>query len=341
MSDAIYQLIDQKIIDYAEIVVNLFDHCNMRCAFCFQDHEDTQGLSKEEIMSKVPIALDFINSNTISKYFKMHFMGGEVFQDHLIDAGYLDIYQEFYDAIRAGIEDKTKELVLNPITNLVFDRTEQVMEFVNKNNIALSISYDSKGRFNRREFATFKRNVEIFKEKIEMVSITITRQTARAIVEGDEYFDYLYKLFPCHFDPFLYKEATEEQKAFIPYESEVLALNKYLIDNYPECLNIQPYVTETVKENHMECTRGNNITIYYNNFVPSGCSGEIFLKDKNEAKPIIIEKFIKRYDCFNCEYYKRCPFTCFVKDRLTDNLHRDVSGCVFKASFDYAKQKKS
>ena len=336
MSDAIYQLIDQKIIDYAEIVVNLFDHCNMRCAFCFQDHEDTTGLSKEGIMSKVPIAANFVNNNTRSKYFKLHFMGGEVFQDHLVDSGYLDIYQEFYDSVCNSIQDKTKVLVLNPITNLVFDRTDQVMDFLIKNDIKVSVSYDSKGRFNRREFATFKRNVEIFKEKIEMISVTITRQTAAAIVNGDEYFDYLYKLFPVHFDPFLYTEDTEEQKAFIPHESEVLALNKYLIDNYPECLNIQPFVYEDTQETRMECTRGNNITIYYNNFVPSGCSGEIFLKDRGEAKPVIIEKFIKRYDCFNCEYYKRCPFTCFVKDRLTDNYHRDVDGCVFKASFDYA-----
>lgn len=341
MDNYIYEFIDQKVIDYAEIVIGLFDHCNMRCSFCFQDHENKEGLSREEILAKVPIVLNFINNNTRSKYFKMHLMGGEIFQDFLIDNFFLDIYQEFYNLIIEGIADKTKVLILNPVTNLVFDRTDQVLGFLERNNITLSISYDPKGRFNKGDFEIFKKNIETFKEKIEMVSITITRQNIKALLNGDEYFDYLYSLFPCHLDPFLYKEASAEQKAFIPYESEILALNKLLIDKYPRCLNILPFTDESIKENKMGCTRGNNISIFYNNFVPTGCSGEIFLKNKNEAKPIIIERFLKKYDCLNCEYYKRCPFTCFVKDRITDKMHRDVEGCVFKISFDYAKQKKS
>lgn len=340
MEDAIYKIIDSKVIDYAEIVVNLFDHCNMRCNFCFQDHENKEGMSKEEIMSKVPIIVDWVNQNTRSKYFKLHLMGGEIFQDFLIDDGYLQIYQEFYDKIKESITDKEKVFVLNPVTNLVFDRTDQILDFINFNNISLSISYDPRGRFNKNDLVTFKKNIEIFKDKIEMVSITITRQNIHAFLNGDDYFDYLYSLFPCHFDPFLYKESSEEQKALIPYESEVLALNKLLIDKYPNCLNIVPFIDETENDGKMGCTRGNNLSIAYNNWIPKGCSGEMFLKDKNEAKPIIIEKFIKKYDCFKCEYYSRCPFTCFVKDKITDKMHRDVDDCVFKMTFNYAKQKK-
>lgn len=339
MTDVVYQIIDQKVINYAEIVVALFENCNMRCGFCFQDHESKEGITEKEVMSKVSLILDWVNKNAKSKYFKLHLMGGEIFQDFLVDDNYLQIYQNFIDEIKNNIEDKSKVFIVNPVTNLVFERTDEVLDFLTKNNIKISISYDPKGRFNKNEFSIFKRNIELFKEKISMVSITMTRQNIKAFLDGDEYFDYLYNLFPCHFDPFLYKESSNDQRSLIPYESEILAFNKLLIDKYPETLNITPFTDQKDNDGKMGCTRGNNLTVFPNNFIPSGCSGEIFLKDKSEAKPIIIEKFIKKYDCLNCEYYQKCPFTCFVKDRLTDKMHRDIDGCVFKATFDYAKQK--
>ena len=50
--DLLYKIIDTKVIDYAELVVCLFDHCNLRCVFCPQDHELLEGASEKEILSK-------------------------------------------------------------------------------------------------------------------------------------------------------------------------------------------------------------------------------------------------------------------------------------------------
>src|SRR6056300_239201 len=117
--DLLYKIIDSKVIDYAEIVVCLFDHCNLRCVFCPQDHELLDGATEKEILSKVPGIVDWINNNQRSKYFKIHIMGGELFQDQFIKAGFLDYYQKFVNEIKSQIQSLDKHIVFNFITNLV------------------------------------------------------------------------------------------------------------------------------------------------------------------------------------------------------------------------------
>ena len=96
--DLLYKIIDTKVIDYAELVVCLFDHCNLRCVFCPQDHELLEGASEKEILSKVPGIVDWINNNQRSTYFKVHVMGGELFQDQFIQDGFLNYYQNQFFA---------------------------------------------------------------------------------------------------------------------------------------------------------------------------------------------------------------------------------------------------
>lgn len=331
---SIYEVIDSKVIDYGEVIVCLFENCNMSCGFCPQDHNSMVGVSKEAVMGKVPRIVSWINSNTRSKYFKLHIMGGELFQDQLISAGFLEIYQEMIDEIRSQVPTD-KELVFNFVTNLVFDRTDDVLGFLNKNDLKVSTSYDSKGRFNKLQLDTFKRNVEIFKDRIEMVSLVMTLQNIEAVMAGDEYFGYLYSQFPCDWDSFL--PSVKSSEYISPKESDLLKFYKYLIDNYPECMNVEHF-TSPEQQKKMTCTRGNNFTILHDDSVPKGCSGTILLKDKTTqdlASDQIVIQFFKTYNCFECEYFKKCPFTCFVKNDY-NKIQRDVGDCIFKLTFDYA-----
>ena len=91
----IYDIIDAKVVRYGEIVVCLFEHCNLRCAFCPQDHDSILGASYEEIMEKVDPIVEWINNNPRQQAYKIHIMGGELFQDRWIDAGFL-IFFFFY-----------------------------------------------------------------------------------------------------------------------------------------------------------------------------------------------------------------------------------------------------
>jgi hypothetical protein len=335
----LYKLIDSKVIDYAEIIVCLFDHCNMTCVFCPQEHDSKLGASRDEIMSKVPSIVNWINENSRSTYFKLHLMGGELFQDEWVDAGFLDHYQDFIDAIRNAVP-ADKHLVPNFVTNLVFERTDAVKAFLDKNSLKVSSSYDPKGRFNGSQFAVFKRNVEIFKPNVEMFSIVLTRQNMRAVINGDEYFDYLYQNFTTDWDS-LIPAIEGVSETLMPKESEMLEFYKHLVDHYPKCLNIT-YFTEPSYNNKMSCTRGNNFTVMRDGSIPNGCSGAVLIREgasKDTWSPIIVQKFFDQYNCFECEYFKTCSFTCFIKNDYK-KIVRDVGECVFKETYKYVDSKK-
>jgi hypothetical protein len=335
---SLYDVIDRKVIDYAEIVVCLFDHCNLRCAFCPQHHDDLLGASRDEILAKVPGIVNWINNNTRSKYFKIHIMGGEVFEDIFIEQGFIEIYQDFIDQIKNSVP-KEKHVEINFITNLVFQKHQTVLDFLNINNLKVSTSYDPRGRFTAQQFETFKNNIEIFKDYISMFSVVTTRQNIEAVIKGDSYFDYLYQNFVCDWDSFI-PAIAETAEAMMPSEQELLNFYKHLVDHYPDCINIE-YFTGNEKENHMSCTRGNSYTILRDGSMPGGCSGAVFLKDaetKNLESTIILHKFFDTYDCFSCEYFKKCPFTCFIKNDYK-KIKRDLGSCVFKETFRYVDSK--
>lgn len=335
---SIYDVIDSKVVKHAEIVVCLFDHCNLKCSFCPQNHNNTQGASEKEILSKVSGIVNWINDNTRSTEYKIHIMGGELFQDCWIENNFLEYYKKFIDEIRKNA-DTNKKIIFNFITNLVFTKTAEVKTFLNENKLKFSVSYDSKGRFNSKQFKIFKQNIEIFREDIELVSLVITKQNIKEIICGDSYFDYLYSHFRMHWDSFLPSNNLAEK--IMPSETELLGFYTHLVDNYPNTINCEPFLTPTIRENRMGCTRGNSYTVMYDNTVPSGCSGSSLLRDgktENTSTGEIVIKFFNQYDCFSCEYFKRCPFTCFIQNDY-NKINRDLGKCVFKETFKYVESK--
>lgn len=336
----IYNIISQKVIDFAEVIVILFEHCNLRCPMCPQNHDSIENISKEQIFSKINPVVDWINNNDNARYFKIHIMGGEVFEDFFVERDYLSIYQEFIDRISNQISDPTKEVHPNFVTNLVFSHTDKVLEFLEKNDLKISISYDSVGRFSQKDFEIFKRNVEIFKDRISMVSCTMTTTCIKEIIKGDAYFDYLYSNFVIDWDSYWPSTTDSANKLLMPSESELFEFYKLLVDKYPNCLNVEHFVTK----NHsmkMTCTRGNSMTILQDNKIPLGCSGAAYLKDgktANLASGQILENFFEKYNCFSCEFFSRCPFTCFIKADYKHIKH-DLDDCLFKKTFQYVESK--
>ena len=114
---SIYDLIETKVVGYGEIVVCLFEHCNLKCVFCPQDHNDILGASRKEIMAKVDPIVEWINNNPRNQAYKIHIMGGELFQDQWIDKDFLYIYDDFINTIQKSVD---AEVHINFITNLVF-----------------------------------------------------------------------------------------------------------------------------------------------------------------------------------------------------------------------------
>ena len=338
---ATYELIKNKIIDHAEIVVGFFDYCNMKCVFCPQDHTNKTGTSKVEILSKVTFVLEYIHNNSHTTEFLVHLMGGELFQDDLIENGMLDHYSEFIFELEKNKKDKI--LNYNITTNLVFSNTQPVIDFCKKHNLKLSASYDSHGRFTDSQLTTFKKNIDIFKPYIKLISGVLTVQNIRKIISGDSYFDYLYEHFDCYWDHLLI--SNKKYEFLLPTESDLLKFYIHLVDYYPNTVNTQQFFNKDYKTNKMSCTRGNSFTVLYDNSIPAGCSSSVLMNSNSENTKTadlgttkIIDNFLNENDCLSCEYYSRCNLSCFVNNDYK-HLVKDVTKCVFKEVFKYVKSK--
>lgn len=330
-----YSFINSKIVDYAEIVVCLFDSCNLSCVFCPQEHQSTLGMSENAILSKTKIISHWINKNHQTNFFKIHIMGGELFQDKLIRKNYLEIYQKFIDLIKANTRPDI-EIVFNFVTNLVFSEEKLLKNFLDTNKLKVSISYDPKGRFNSSQKNIFLKNIDLFENYIEMVSIVLTKQNIEAIQAGDKVFSHLYSKYICDFDHFL--PAVKNSDVLLPKDSQKRNFLKFLIDHYPKCLNIEPFISNE-HSHKMTCTRGNSLTILPDDTIPKECSGSMFLKDEKPEileTPTIVSDYITKNNCYTCEYFQKCPFTCFVSVKYSKHKN-DLESCLYKEVFDYAK----
>ena len=337
MSDEFfYGVIKDKVIDWSEIVVNFFEHCNMSCVFCPQDHNSRVGLSREEILKKVDPVCNWIVNNK-NKEFHLHVMGGELFQDELIDQGFIEYYGEFIEQVRNKVP-KDKVLIFNFVTNLVNDRMDQVIQFCQKYNLTMSVSYDLAGRFNPAQFEIFKQNIELFKPYIKLISLVITKQNIANLLKGDDYHDYLYNNFTMTWDHLL--PGHNALKVMMPKESELYEFYKILIDKYPKTMNVESFLG-TAPNNKMACTRGSSFTIMYDNTSPKGCSGSVLMKNNvtsNLEGTAIIQNFMNERNCFTCEFYQKCGFSCFISSDYKE-LTKDLDECVFKKSFKYVQMK--
>jgi len=331
-----YDIIKTKIIDHAEIVVNFFDYCNMRCSFCTQDHDSKVGASRDEILSKVPHISRYVERNKSSE-FLLHLMGGELFQDDLINKNFLEYYSEFIEQLNNSCRSDAT-LQYNFITNLVFEEKEKIMEFLDKHSLDIAISYDPRARFSAKQFEIFKKNVEYFKGRIRMVSCVMTNQNMSAIIKGDSYFDYLYDNFDIHWDHMLVGD--DKLHMMMPTEEETKNFYIHLVDNYPKCQNMAQFF-EKQKPLKMGCTRGNSFTLFADNSVPFGCSGSVVMKSvntKDNWSSKVVSNFLDENMCLSCEYFQRCHLTCFIHNDYA-KLVKDPQGCPYKQVFDYVESK--
>lgn len=335
----IESVLEEKIPESGEFEIFFFEECNLRCVHCFQDHESKLGQSKEAILSKLQLIKDFFLMNP-KKHYIMNIMGGELFQDHLLDE-YLPVYTAFIDGVNDLCEEFNKQVKFNFVTNLVFEQTHKVMSWLEQHDLEFSVSYDLTGRFNQSQFELYKKNVEIFKERIQLICLVASRHNMFKLQDdGDKYFEYLYNNFPCYWDQIT--PGPTVPNILVPSEREMFEFNKFLLDNFPRCTNLEAF-TNNKSLNKMSCPSVNKLLIEANNRT-SSCrihqheASKDFISPITDTNDPIIEKFLADHDCMSCEYYHRCPFSCFVRNDWK-RLERDFDGCVYKETFKYADAK--
>lgn len=318
----VVEIVDEKRGPHKEFLVTLFEHCNLNCSFCLQDHDSVEGIDK--IREKVGA----INTKVVNPFFhQINVAGGELFHDGISDHVFED-----YKALCRGIHDTIDHYEISFATNLVFTHVDRLFSLMTELqaegiNVNLCSSYDPRGRFNNESIELFMDNVILFKPFIRSFQVTMTKPSLTYFQKGiiDPLFDFLYENFVLYFDHYT---PGPINNPFQCTEREIVDFYIYMLDKYP---NIEPLKSWRLAD-RVESTCRSTVVVHPDNTV-STCRGlltenPIYDFDAGQAiKEDLETKFVEKYDCFNCEFFDKCALSCFLHNDIVENTD-DV--CQYK-----------
>lgn len=321
-----------------EYTLHLFEYCNLRCSFCWQDHTNIDGLNTV-IEKLVPIEKFLQTESCASVIFNA--MGGEVFAPEVFNDGLLEQYKQLSLGIKKLGEKYNKTVKINWVTNLVtneIDRIEDLLSFSVDNNInaQLVTSYDPRGRFNINDFIIFKKNMEYFGKRITCISMLLNAPNIDYILKDrDPYFKFLYNSgYYIYFDYYMPDESAEFQA---PTDEQLRDVFKHLIDKYP---NVHPINDWIVNDKNYASCRTSKLILADNTMCNCGnlVQDEKVIKFySSNIKPAdnseIENNFLDKYDCVTCEYLDRCSFGCFMQHDY--KFREELDECVYKITHRY------
>lgn len=340
-ADDIKTILESKRPVLGEIELTLFENCNIECDFCFHDKKSTVGLTREEMLSKLPLVADHLDKlKGRVQLVQINMVGGELFQDQWMEEKCGD-YKVLLLEIQKLANDRNLKLQTVWVSNFLWKKREVIrdlMDFLNENEIksTLIASYDLTGRPISNRYHT---NLKYFKDYISTINLVATKQSIAALASGtDEFFDELYAEHEVYFDDFIPDVGSEWQ---IPSETQMLQFYKLIADKYPRAHPIAAIIKN--KENEMHCLALNKVTIFPDNTV-SNCRWHRYtqadfkttldLRDNSG----MMYRFMEENGCLSCDYYSRCGFSCYTQWDWR-RRERDLGSCVMRSFFDYLETK--
>lgn len=301
-------IIDKKSSNLGEVIVTLFEHCNLACSFCSQNHNSFEGV--DSIPEKY-FAIKSVYENLRAQnkeQFSFHFMGGEILSDEISN----QILSKIESLIlRCQKSFENSEFLIT--SNMIWSDRIRVKNLLDRLEINLAVSYDPAGRFNTNQLNIFMNNIKYFKDYIQTVNIILTAPNIYKFLNKEVTgFDYLYDNFNIYFDYY-----TPEKNASIncPSDTELLDMFKFLSINYPKVSPIDKYLLGDTRKN-LTCQRTNVIAadgeIGHCNLLVGGNYRAMTYdsREKMEAK------WIEGFNCLMCDYFSRCGLGCFQENHI-------------------------
>jgi len=319
----------KKRSSQGEIIVTLFEHCNLSCKFCNQDHDSTLGM--DNIRGK---AADVIKAIQLLKKmrketFSIHFMGGEIFQDSFDQSQYVEYLNLTLD-VAEFCEQMGYPVEFVFMSNLIHFNTQAVkglLTALSARNlkVMLGTSYDPSMRFSAKDLAIFSRNLEIYKDYLGVVNVILTAPNIRKFLCGNTpHFDYIYEHFEVFFD---YYTPEANHEIMSPKDHELRDMLEWLVVHYPKVNPVSGWIEH--EDNAMSCQstytiqpdgRAGRCTILLNNF-----QKEVAPKTAGEMEG----EFITKMDCLKCEFFSRCGLGCFLQQHF-NGPNRTMNDCWMK-----------
>ncbi|MNK56476.1 hypothetical protein D3C87_755170 [compost metagenome] len=335
---------DSKLIDHlmrnkrsphGEIAVVLFEHCNLSCSFCPQNHNDTTGM--ESILDKLPsVRESMYRFNNVGKQLiTLNIQGGELFSDFVPDS----VFDDYYEFARIAQDYAACMGIPMSVawgSNLVHTKTERVLELFRRLETDvceanLMVSYDPVSRFNRADLDSFRSNMELYGDHVKAVNITLTRPNIRKFLSGDtEYFDELYEKYFCAFD---FYQLERNRAVNAPTDQDLQDMFLLLARKYPRSNPIVGLLTQDKNESLYQHTENASETI--SGFCDTTLSGKIF-DDESVTFQRMEAKWLEDYGCLTCQYFDRCSLGPIPQNFLQPE-YRTLSECWIKTVHEKAR----
>jgi len=331
-------IIEKKRDPEQEYTLHLFEYCNLRCSFCWQDHENRVGINS--IIDKLEPIEKFLQTETRHSVV-FNAMGGEVFAPEIFDESLLQQYKNLSWGIKELGKKYNKQVKVNWVTNLVTNKINHIEDLLNYSttiglNAQLVTSYDPRGRFNVNDFIQFKKNMDYFGKRITCISMLLNSPNIDYILKDkDPYFKKLYNEgYYIYFDYYMPDESAEFQA---PTDQQLRDVFRHFIDNYPNVHPISDWINSD--KNYASCRTSKLVLAdgtmcNCGNLVQDEKVIKFYSSKIEKADNAAIEdRFLEKYDCASCEYLDRCSFGCFMQH---DYKFRDeLDECVYKLTHRY------
>ena len=331
-------IIERKRDPEQEYTLHLFEYCNLRCSFCWQDHENRVGI--DTITDKLVPIEKFLQAETRESVV-FNAMGGEIFAPEIFDENLLQGYKELVLGIKELGIKYNKKVKINWVTNLVTDKIdhiESLLAFCKDNGVDdyLVTSYDPRGRFNLNDFLLFKKNMEYFGKRVSCISMLLNAPNIDYILKDkDSYFKKLYdEGYYIYFDYYMPDESADFQA---PTDTQLRDVFKHLIDKYP---NVHPIAEWIENDTNYASCRTSKLVLADGTMCQCGnlVQDEKVIKfysskiEKNDNSGIE-NSFLEKYDCVSCEYLDRCSLGCFMQHDY--KFREELDECVYKITHRY------
>ena len=331
-------ILERKRDPEQEYTLHLFEYCNLRCSFCWQDHENRVGLTT--IIDKLEPIEKFLQEEKRDAVV-FNAMGGEVFAPEIFDDSLLNQYKQLSQGILNLANKYNKRVKINWVSNLVTNRIKEIEELFDYSkqiglHAELVTSYDPRGRFNVNDFLSFKKNMEYFGKRVTCISMLLNSPNIDYILKDkDPYFKYLYEQgFYIYFDYYMPDESADFQA---PTDAQLRDVFKHFIDKYPKVHPIAEWIQNDT--NYASC-RSSKLVLADGTMCQCGnlvqdekvikfYSSNIQKMDNSEIE----DKFLEKYDCVSCEYLDRCSFSCFMQHDY--KFREELDECVYKITHRY------
>lgn len=301
---------------HREICFTIFGECNLKCAFCFVEDVRPDLYSRESLDYNLEL-LDEVLGKISEDVVKIKIAGGELFMDKFDDQVFAD-YDDMMTRIHELGAKYGKELKVGITTNMIFKKTERVIDFLKRWNIPIRGSFDLVGRFpNRKTVELFMRNMFAFKEAGVNIGVNFvaSKPNMNAIKNREEYieeFETLYNNFDMRFEYYSPNGVDQWEVS----EEEVYEWFVYMYEHYPKCSTIADLIVKRQKgfSGWRECPQ----SIWITRMIIGECCDR-----DTEAK-----KFITNKGCLACDYLQVCHGSCY-------RLFSDNSFCFLRAFNEY------